>query len=66
MFYHGFYKEQVSWIGEVVAEVIRFANGKFPLYAGFFLSVFKSNNELEQAIKRASINRAWAFLFLAM
>ena len=58
MIYHGFYKEQVSWIGDAVAEGIHFLCGKFPLYAGLFLPDFKSDNELEQGIKTALKNGA--------
>lgn len=53
MIYHGFYKEQVSWIGEAVEEGIHFLCGRFPLYAGIYLPDFKSDQELEQGIKTA-------------
>ena len=53
MIYHGFYKEQVSWIGDAVEEGIHFLCGRFPLYAGIFLPDFKSDEELEQGIKTA-------------
>jgi len=53
MIYHGFYKEQVSWIGDAVEEGIHFLCGRFPLYAGIFLSDFKSDEELESGIKTA-------------
>ncbi len=58
MIYHGFYKEQVSWIGDAVEEGIHFLCGKFPLYAGVYLPDFKSNDELEQGIKTAMLNGA--------
>lgn len=53
MIYHGFYKEQVSWIGDAVEEGIHFLGGRFPIYAGIFLPDFKSDEELEQGIKTA-------------
>ena len=53
MIYHGFYKEQVSWIGDAVEEGIHFLCGRFPLYAGIYLPDFKSDEELEQGIKTA-------------
>ncbi|MBL7972723.1 MAG: family 10 glycosylhydrolase [Prolixibacteraceae bacterium] len=53
MIYHGFYKEQVSWIGDAVEEGVHFLCGRFPLYAGIFLPDFKSDEELEQGIKTA-------------
>ena len=58
MIYHGFYNEQVSWIGDAVEEGIHFLNGRFPLYAGLFLPNFKSNKELEAGIKTALENGA--------
>ena len=53
MIYHGFYKEQVSWIGDAVEEGIHFLCGRFPLYAGIYLPDFKSDEELERGIKTA-------------
>ncbi len=53
MIYHGFYKEQVSWIGDAVEEGIHFLCGRFPLYAGIYLPDFKSDEELEQGIRTA-------------
>ncbi len=58
MIYHGFYKEQVRWIGDAVEEGIHFLNGKFPLYAGLFLPDFNSMDELEEGIKFAIKNGA--------
>lgn len=58
MIYHGFYKEQVSWIGDAVDEGIHFLCGKFPLYAGLFIPDFKSMDELEEGIKTAIENGA--------
>lgn len=53
MIYHGFYKEQVKWIGDAVEEGIHFLCGRVPLYAGIFLPDFKSDEELETGIKTA-------------
>jgi hypothetical protein len=58
MIYHGFYKEQVNWIGDAVKEGIHFLCGRFPLYAGLFLPNFKSPLELEEGIKLAMDNGA--------
>lgn len=58
MIYHGFYKEKISWIGNAVAEGIHFLAGKFPLYAGLYLSDFKSGDELRQGIQLALKNGA--------
>lgn len=53
MIYHGFYRESVKWIGDAVEEGLHFLCGKFPLYAGIFLSDFKSDEELEEGIRIA-------------
>lgn len=58
MIYHGFYKEDVRWIGDAVAEGIHFLNGKFPLYAGLYLPDFRNMAELEQGINFALKNGA--------
>ncbi len=58
MIYHGFYNEQVSWIGDAVKEGIHFLNERFPLYAGLFIPNFKSPEELETGIKLALENGA--------
>ncbi len=58
MIYHGFYKEQVSWIGDAVEEGIRFLCGKFPLYAGLFIPDFKSMEEFDAGVKTAMENGA--------
>ncbi len=58
MIYHGFYKEQVSWIGDAVTEGVHFLAGSFPLYAGLYLSDFKSDDELHQGIRYALKNGA--------
>jgi Glycosyl hydrolase-like 10 len=53
MIYHGFYKEQVGWIGNAVAEGVHFLAGSFPLYAGLYLSDFKSDDEIAEGIRLA-------------
>jgi len=58
MIYHGFYKEKVTWIGDAVAEGVHFLAGEFPLYAGLYLSDFKSDDELRQGIQLALQNGA--------
>ncbi|PVY43743.1 family 10 glycosylhydrolase [Pontibacter virosus] len=58
MIYHGFYKEDVRWIGDAVAEGMHFLSGKFPLYAGLYLPDFKSNEELQQGMALALANGA--------
>ena len=63
MIYHGFYRENVSWIGDAVAEGIHFLCGKFPIYAGLYLPDFKSDEELEQGIKIALRNGASGISF---
>jgi len=58
MIYHGFYRENVKWIGDAVDEGIHFLCGKFPLYAGLFLPDFKSDDELRLGIRNAFDNGA--------
>ncbi|PRY11687.1 glycosyl hydrolase family 10 [Pontibacter ummariensis] len=58
MIYHGFYKEDVRWIGDAVTEGVHFLAGRFPLYAGIFLPDFKSNTELQQGMEYAMRNGA--------
>jgi hypothetical protein len=53
MIYHGFYKENVSWIGDAVAEGIHFLAGSFPLYAGLYLPDFKTDDEVGAGIQFA-------------
>ncbi len=58
MIYHGFYKEDVRWIGDAVSEGVRFLNGRFPLYAGLYLPDFKNTAELQQGMEYALQNGA--------
>lgn len=58
MIYHGFYKEPVHWIGEAVQEGVNQLNGKFPLYAGLFLSDFHSMEELKTGMMLSKQNGA--------
>ena len=58
MTYHGFYREKVTWIGDAVSEGVHFLAGRFPLYAGLYLSDFKSDDELSQGIRISLKNGA--------
>ena len=59
MIYHGFYQEDVKWIGDAVKEGVHFLGGKFPLYAGLYLPDFNGNmEELSAGIKHAMSNGA--------
>jgi hypothetical protein len=58
MIYHGFYKENVAWIGQAVAEGVHALKGKFPLYAGLFLPDFQNDAEVQQGIENALRNGA--------
>ncbi len=58
MIYHGFYKEDVAWIGDAVEEGVKALHGKFPLYAGLYLPDFKSTAEVKQGITNALNNGA--------
>jgi len=63
MIYHGFYNEQVSWIGDAVKEGTHFLAGRFPLYAGLYLSNFKNDDEIRQGIQVALKNGAGGVSF---
>lgn len=63
MIYHGFYKEGVNWIGDAVAEGIHFLDGKFPLYAGLYLSDFNNDDEIRTGIQLALSNGASGISF---
>ncbi|HEV7333857.1 MAG TPA: family 10 glycosylhydrolase [Flavisolibacter sp.] len=58
MIYHGFYKEDVAWIGSAVDEGVKALNGKFPLYAGLYLPDFKNTTEVKEGIVHALKNGA--------
>ncbi|PUZ26777.1 Glycosyl hydrolase-like 10 [Chitinophaga costaii] len=59
MIYHGFYDEDVAWIGDAVAEGVKALHGKFPLYAGLYLPDFHGNmNDLGKGIQLAMDNGA--------
>lgn len=58
MIYHGFYKENVSWIGDAVAEGIRGIDGRFPLYAGLYLPDFANDQEVAEGVRYALKNGA--------
>jgi hypothetical protein len=58
MVYHGFYKEDVPWIGDAVKQGLRGIDGRFPLYAGLYIPDFKNYEELEEGIKYALVNGA--------
>jgi hypothetical protein len=59
MIYHGFYQEDVKWIGDAVKEGTHFLAGKFPLYAGLYLPDFNNDmSQLDQGIKYALVNGA--------
>lgn len=58
MIYHGFYQEDVKWIGDAVKEGVHFLQGKFPIYAGLYLPDFKNMEELAEGIEYAMKNGA--------
>lgn len=58
MIYHGFYEENVPWIGSAVQQGLRGLDGRFPLYAGLYLPDFNNMQEVEQGVKYALENGA--------
>ncbi len=63
MIYHGFYKEDVSWIGDAVEEGVKALNKKFPLYAGLYLPDFKNNEEIKAGVQTAMAHGAAGISF---
>ena len=63
MIYHGFYKEPTRWIGDAVKEGVHFLAGKMPLYAGLYISDFKSSGDLKDGIRYALENGAAGISF---
>jgi len=63
MIYHGFYKESVNWIGEAVKEGVHGLCGRIPLYAGLFLSDFKSGEEIGEGINVSLKNGSSGVVF---
>ena len=58
MIYHGFYKEDVSWIGDAVKEGLKALDNRFPLYAGIYLPDFSNKEEILQGMESALNNGA--------
>lgn len=63
MIYHGFYREDVNWIGDAVAEGVKGIDGKFPLYAGLYIPDFKNTEEIKKAVELAMQNGAAGISF---
>ena len=63
MIYHGFYNENVSWIGDAVTEGVKSLHNNFPLFAGLYLPDFKSDDEIKQGIQYAQRNGAKGISF---
>lgn len=63
MIYHKFYQEEVSWIGEAVAEGVHFLNNRIPIFAGLHLPDFTQMQNLELAIQIAMENKAHGVSF---
>ena len=55
MLYHGFYNEDIDWIGEEVHKALTRLDHKKPVYAGLFMPHMKGN-DLANAISRAMEN----------
>lgn len=58
MIYHGFYQEEVPWIGSAVQQGLHGLHGRFPLYAGLYMPDFKDKNEFAQGVEIALRNGA--------
>ena len=53
MLYHGFYKKEISWIGESVREELKALHKPIPIYAGLFVPQLDPQN-LAEAIDTAT------------
>lgn len=58
MIYHGFYKEDVAWIGSAVKQGLRGLDGRYPIYAGLYVPDFKDVQDFEEGVKYALNNGA--------
>lgn len=63
MIYHGFYNEEVDWIGYATKQGITDVQGKIAINTGIYLPDFKSGAELKQAILLAKENGAKGVAF---
>ena len=63
MIYHGFYNEEVDWIGYATKQGITDVQGKIAINTGVYLPDFKSGAELKQAILLAKENGAKGVAF---
>lgn len=65
MIYQNFYNKDINWIGETVSKGVKEIKGRFPIYAGLFLSAFKNADELNAAIDISIKNGAAGVAFFA-
>ena len=64
MIYHGFYNEEIDWVGYATAQGVRDIKGTgIQLNTGVFLGSIKSNDEFRQAILEAKNNGAKGITF---
>ena len=63
MIYHGFYNEEVDWIGYATKQGIEDVQGKIAINTGVYFPDFKSGAELKEAILLAKKNGAKGISF---
>ena len=63
MIYHGFYNEEIDWIGYATKQGVEDVQGKIGINTGIYLPPFKSAEELKQAILQAKNNGAKGVTF---
>ena len=61
MLYHGFYNEDINWIGDQVAFAKRKLKPEQKLFSGLFMPHLKTADELQNAILIAKDNQANGF-----
>ncbi len=66
MIYHGFYNEEIDWVGYATAQGVRDIKGTgIQLNTGVFLGSIKSSDEFRQAILEAKNNGAKGITFFS-
>lgn len=63
MIYHGFYNEEIDWIGYATKQGVEDVQGNIDINTGVYLPPFKSPEELKEAIYQAKNNGAKGVTF---
>ena len=66
MLYHGFYKQNIEWIGEEVQKAKVRLNNDIPVYSGLFLGHLSTAEELKKAVEVSHAAGAKGVSFFAL